>query len=141
LIFLDRTAATPSIPIFTGFDISLFLPWSHRSKSPSLAFDPLINNSSPVLRAVTPREELDTRLLGTRMLGLPMGFGIGQFLSCQNQYLDEKEGGSVKKGCSGLAVAGNKRATQPLCHPSPLLGWGREWKETGKNWWVGIRAA
>jgi len=31
--------------------------------------------------------------------------------------------------CYRLAVACNKRATWPLCCPSPPLGWGREWKE------------
>lgn len=100
LLLLDRATATPNVPISVRFDISLLLSSPHRSKSPSLAFDPLINNSSPVLRAVTSRKELDTRGWGTRMLGLPMGFGTGQFLSCQNQYLDEKEGGSVKQGRS-----------------------------------------
>jgi len=39
--------------------------------------------------------------------------------------------------CYGLAAAGNKSATQP---PLPPLGCGGEWKETGRNWWVGIRA-
>jgi len=28
----------------------------------------------------------------------------------------------------------------PRGRPSPPLGCGGEWKETGKNWWVGIRA-
>jgi len=36
-----------------------------------------------------------------------------------------------------LAAAGNKSAMWP---PLPLLGCGGEWKETGRNWWVGIRA-
>jgi len=39
--------------------------------------------------------------------------------------------------CYGLAAAGNKRAMRP---PLPLPGCGGEWKETGRNWWVGIRA-
>jgi len=39
--------------------------------------------------------------------------------------------------CYSLAAAGNKRATRP---PLPLLGHGREWKETGRNWWVRIGA-
>jgi len=34
-------------------------------------------------------------------------------------------------------VAGNKNTTWP---PLTLLGCRGEWKETGKNWWVGIRA-
>jgi len=38
---------------------------------------------------------------------------------------------------SGLAVAGNKSATQP---PLPPPGCGEEWKGTGRNRWVGIRA-
>jgi len=38
--------------------------------------------------------------------------------------------------CYGLAAAGNKSATQP---PLPPPGCGGEWKETGRNWWVGIR--
>ena len=36
-----------------------------------------------------------------------------------------------------LAAAGNKSATRPLLPPP---GCGGEWKEKGKNWWVGIRA-
>jgi len=36
-----------------------------------------------------------------------------------------------------LAAAGNKSAMRP---PLPLPGCGREWKETGRNWWVRIRA-
>lgn len=79
-------------------DLTLVCFWPHHIKSPSLAFDPLINNSSPVLRAVTSWKELDTRLWGIRMLGLPTEFGTGQFLSCQNQYLDKMERGSVKNG-------------------------------------------
>jgi len=43
----------------------------------------------------------------------------------------------VVGGCYSLAVAGNKSAMRP---PLPLLGCGGEWKETGRNWWVGIRA-
>jgi len=39
--------------------------------------------------------------------------------------------------CYGLAAAGNKRATRP---PLPPLGCRGEWKERGRNWWVGIRA-
>jgi len=39
--------------------------------------------------------------------------------------------------CYGLTAAGNKSATQP---PLPLPQCGGEWKETGRNWWVGIRA-
>jgi len=39
--------------------------------------------------------------------------------------------------CSDSAAAGNKSATGP---PLPLSGYGGEWKETGRNWWVGIRA-
>jgi len=39
--------------------------------------------------------------------------------------------------CYGLAAAGNKSATRP---PIPLLVHGGEWKETGRNWWVRIRA-
>jgi len=35
------------------------------------------------------------------------------------------------------AAAGNKSATRP---PLPLLACGGEWKETGRNWRVGIRA-
>lgn len=81
VLFPDKTTAAPSIPVFAGFHIGLCVPWPHRSKSPSLVFNPLINNSSPVLRAVTSRKELDTRFWGTRMLGLPMGFGMGQLLS------------------------------------------------------------
>jgi len=40
--------------------------------------------------------------------------------------------------CYGLAVAGNKSATWP---PLPMLGWGGEWKETGRNCWVRIRVS
>jgi len=40
-------------------------------------------------------------------------------------------------GCSGSAAAGNKSATRP---PFPPPGCGGEWKETGRNRWVGIRA-
>jgi len=36
-----------------------------------------------------------------------------------------------------LAAASNKSATQPLLPPPRC---GGEWKETGRNWWVGIRA-
>jgi len=36
-----------------------------------------------------------------------------------------------------LAAAGNKSTMQP---PLPPPGCGGEWKETGRNWWVGIRA-
>jgi len=39
--------------------------------------------------------------------------------------------------CSGLPAASKKSATQP---PLPLPWCGGEWKETGRNWWVGIRA-
>jgi len=39
--------------------------------------------------------------------------------------------------CYGLAAASNKSATRP---PLPPPGCGGEWKETGRNWWVGIRA-
>jgi len=39
--------------------------------------------------------------------------------------------------CSGLAAAGNKSAMRP---PLPPPGCGGERKETGRNWWVGIRA-
>jgi len=39
--------------------------------------------------------------------------------------------------CSGLAAASNKSAMRP---PLPLPGCGGEWKQTGRNWWVGIRA-
>jgi len=46
-----------------------------------------------------------------------------------------------KKLCNStrysLAVAGNKSAMRL---PLPLLGCGGEWKETGRNWWVWIRA-
>ena len=35
------------------------------------------------------------------------------------------------------AAAGNKSATRP---PLPPPACGGEWKETGRNWWVGIRA-
>jgi len=35
------------------------------------------------------------------------------------------------------AAAGNKSATRP---PLPPPQCGGEWKETGRNWWVGIRA-
>jgi len=35
------------------------------------------------------------------------------------------------------AAVSNKSATRP---PLPLPGCGEEWKETGRNWWVGIRA-
>jgi len=39
--------------------------------------------------------------------------------------------------CSGLGAAGNKSDTRlPL--PPPRCG--GEWKERGRNWWVGIRA-
>jgi len=38
--------------------------------------------------------------------------------------------------CSRLAAAGNKSATRP---PLPPPGCRAEWKETGRNWWVGIR--
>jgi len=38
--------------------------------------------------------------------------------------------------CYGLAAAGNKSAMRP---PLPPLGFRGEWKETGRNWWVGIR--
>jgi len=37
----------------------------------------------------------------------------------------------------GLAAAGNKSATRPPLPPPECRG---EWKETGRNWWVGIRA-
>ena len=36
-----------------------------------------------------------------------------------------------------LAAAGNKSATRP---PLPPPRCGGEWEETGRNWWVGIRA-
>jgi len=36
-----------------------------------------------------------------------------------------------------LTAAGNKSATPP---PLPPPGYRGEWKETGRNWWVGIRA-
>jgi len=39
--------------------------------------------------------------------------------------------------CYGLAAAGNKSATRL---PLPPLGCGGEWKERGRNWWVGIKA-
>jgi len=35
------------------------------------------------------------------------------------------------------AAASNKSVTRP---PLALPGCGGEWKETGRNWWVGIRA-
>jgi len=35
------------------------------------------------------------------------------------------------------AAAGNKSATQPTLPPPAC---GGEWKERGRNWWVGIRA-
>ena len=35
------------------------------------------------------------------------------------------------------AAAGNKSATRP---PLPPPACGGEWKERGRNWWVGIRA-
>jgi len=35
------------------------------------------------------------------------------------------------------AATGNKSTTRP---PLPPPGCGGEWKETGRNWWVGIRA-
>jgi len=41
------------------------------------------------------------------------------------------------KYCYGLAAAVNKSTTR-LALPQP--GCGGEWKETGRNWWVGIRA-
>jgi len=36
-----------------------------------------------------------------------------------------------------LAAAGNKSAMRPPLPPPACEG---EWKETGRNWWVGIRA-
>jgi len=39
--------------------------------------------------------------------------------------------------CYSLAVAGNKSTTWP---PLPPPECGGEWKETGRNRWVGIRA-
>jgi len=42
-----------------------------------------------------------------------------------------------KSVCYGLAAAGNESAMRP---PLPPLGCGGEWKETGRNRWVGIRA-
>jgi len=39
--------------------------------------------------------------------------------------------------CSGLAAASNKSTTRP---PLPPPGCGGERKETGRNWWVRIRA-
>jgi len=39
--------------------------------------------------------------------------------------------------CYSLAAAGNKSATRQLLPP---LGCEGEWKETGRNWWVRIRA-
>ena len=39
--------------------------------------------------------------------------------------------------CYGLTVAGNKSTTQP---PLPPLECRGEWKETGRNLWVEIRA-
>ena len=39
--------------------------------------------------------------------------------------------------CSGLVAAGNKSTTLP---PLPPPRCGGEWEETGRNWWVGIRA-
>ena len=41
------------------------------------------------------------------------------------------------QSCYGLAAAGNKSATRP---PLPPPWCGGEWKETGRNRWVGIRA-
>jgi len=35
------------------------------------------------------------------------------------------------------AAAGNKNAARP---PLPLPACRGEWKEKGRNWWVGIRA-
>jgi len=35
------------------------------------------------------------------------------------------------------AAAGNKSSTRP---PLPPPACGGEWKERGRNWWVGIRA-
>lgn len=96
--FQTELTVPPSVPISKCPNFLLVCLWPHRIKSPSLAFDPLINNSSPALRAVTPWKELDTRLLDTRMLGLPMEFGTGQLLSCQNQYLDKTERGCIKNG-------------------------------------------
>jgi len=45
---------------------------------------------------------------------------------------------TYRRRCYGLAVAGNKSA-EWLSLP-PLWCGGEEWKETGRNWWVGIRA-
>jgi len=39
--------------------------------------------------------------------------------------------------CYGLAVAGNKSAMRP---PFPPPGCSGEWKETDRNWRVGIKA-
>ena len=53
--------------------------------------------------------------------------------------MEEDEVRSLKKSqpmCYGLAVTGNK-STMRL--PLPPLGCGGEWKETGRNRWVGIR--
>jgi len=41
------------------------------------------------------------------------------------------------KWCYSLAAAGNKSVTRP---PLPPPGCTGEWKETGRNRWVGIRA-
>jgi len=39
--------------------------------------------------------------------------------------------------CHGLVEASKKSTMQP---PLPQPGCGGEWKETGRNWWVTIRA-
>ena len=57
--------------------------------------------------------------------------------SCPFLVSSDTTGRSQIATCYGLAAAGNKRTTWP---PLPTLGCRGEWKETGRNWWVGIRA-
>jgi len=75
-------------------------------------------------------QQLGAKRLRGRLLLLPTGTdGFGAVLQqCQPPFVP---------GCYGLAAAGNKSSTQL---PLPPPGCGGEWKETGRNWWVGIRA-
>jgi len=67
-----------------------------------------------------------------------VGFEIASCYVRLSWELDVKLERKEKRSCYSLAVAGNKSATRP---PLPPQGCGGEWKETGRNWWVGIRAA
>jgi len=45
----------------------------------------------------------------------------------------------ITSACPCVAILATKDHTVTLL-PFPPLGWGGEWKEEGKNSWVGIRA-